>query len=440
MNEQMRDLAASALEHAKTAGADECRVSVYVDRCVEISYRERKPENIKEAARRYLSVDVFANRRYSNQSTSDLRPETLKTFITNAVAMTRMLAEDPRRNLPSPKHYEGRSDIDLEICDDAHQKLGPETRHEIVKAIESSCIEKGGVKVVSVTASMRDTAGESVMLASNGFEGYRRSTFYAVGAAMTAQDDGDRRPNGNNFMASVSRRGLPAAREVGEGAAERTLDLLGAVKIKTETLPVIVENRNVPRLLGGFLAGMYGSNVQQKRSFLAGKKGRKVGGRLFTIIDDPLIVGGLGSEHFDDDGITARKRTMVDAGTLAEYWVDWYYSRKLECEPTSGRPGNLIIPPGARSVGEIMKDLGRGVLVTDFIGGNSNSTTGDFSIGVIGQLFDGGRPAQAIAEMNIADNHLKLWAKLAEVGNDPWLYSSYRTPSLVFTDIVISGL
>jgi PmbA protein len=131
---------------------------------------------------------------------------------------------------------------------------------------------------------------------------------------------------------------------------------------------------------------------------------------------------------------------MIDSGVLGEFYVDWYYSRKLGWEPTTGGPSNLIIPPGKRSVEEIMKDLGRGILVTGFIGGNSNSTTGDTSVGIIGRLFDSGEPRQAVAEMNLAGNHLELWHKLAEVANDPWIYSSLRTPSLVFTDVVVSGV
>ncbi len=120
--------------------------------------------------------------------------------------------------------------------------------------------------------------------------------------------------------------------------------------------------------------------------------------------------------------------------------MDWYYGRKLGWEPTSGDPSNLIIPPGKRSVAEIMKDLGRGIFITGFIGGNSNSTTGDASIGIIGQLFEKGKPVQAVAEMNIADNHLKFWQRLTEVGNDPWLFSPIRTPSVVFSDVVVSGV
>ncbi len=87
-----------------------------------------------------------------------------------------------------------------------------------------------------------------------------------------------------------------------------------------------------------------------------------------------------------------------------------------------------------------MKDLGRGIFITGFIGGNSNSTTGDASVGIFGKLFENGKPTQAVAEMNIAGNHLKFWNNLIEVANDPWVYSSYRTPSLVFKDVVVSGL
>jgi PmbA protein len=439
MNKDKHDLAAWSLKHAKSAGADGCRVSIYTDRRVEVSYRERKPENIKEAKRNYLTIDVFVDGRFSNQSTSDLRPAAVKDFISNAVVTTKMLAEDPFRSLPDSKYYKGRATTDLGIFDASHKAFSPEDRHEIVKAMEAACLGKGGDKVISVTASCRDTAIEALMLSSNGFEGYQTQTYYTAGASMTAQGEGDRRPNGYNYMTSAQKSGLPSPSAIGVGAAERTLKLIGATKIKTETLPIIIENRNASRLLNGLLAGMYGSNIQQKRSFLADMKGKKIGSDHFTVIDDPLIKGGLGSQVFDNDGITAKKRTMIDKGVLKEFWVDWYYSRKLGWEPTSGRPANVVIPPGKRSIEEIMKDLGRGILITGFIGGNSNSTTGDVSVGILGQLFEEGKTVQPVSEMNIADNHLKFWQKLAEVGNDPWLYSSFRTPSLVFTDVVVSG-
>jgi len=439
MNKQMHDLAVWSIEKAKAAGADDCRVSINSRRFVEISYRERKPETIKEASTRNLYIEIYADNRYSGQSTSDLRQDELKDFISNAVTTTKLLAEDPFRTLPEPKYYQGRADIELGIRDADYEKLTPESRHALVKAIEDTSLAKGGEKVISVTASQYDTCGESITITSNGFEGYREYTQYSAGAGITLQDEGDRRPNGYHYVTCVKKDNIPSAEQIGTIAAQRTLDLLGGKKIPTETLPVIIENRVVPRLLGGLLSPMNGGNIQQKRSFLADKKGQKIASDELTLIDDPFIVGGLGSRLYDGDGFATKKRVMIESGVLKEFFIDWYYSRKLECEPTTGGSSNIIIPPGERTVKDIMKDLGRGIFVTGFIGGNSNSTTGDASVGIIGHLFENGQPTQAIAEMNIADNHLKFWHKLVEVANDPWIYSSQRTPSLVFTDVVVSG-
>ncbi len=440
MKQELYDLAEKAIKIAKSSGADDCRVSIGGERFVEISYRDRKPENIKEASTKGLRVELFVNNRYSSQSTSDLRPESLKTFIGNAIASTKLLAEDPFRTLPDPKYYQGRVALDLKQYDSDYGKVTPESRHSFVKAIEESCLAKGGDKVISATARCYDSHVEQLLMASNGFDGYQEASVFFGGVQMTAKDEGDRRPAESAVAVALSRKTMPKAEEIGAEAAERTLSLLGAKKIKTETLPIIIENRVVARFGGGFLQAMFGRSIQQKQSFLADKKGQKVASQVLTVVDDPFIPGAMGSGTFDNEGMTTKKRTMIDAGVLKEFYVDWYYSRKLGWEPTTGSPTNLIIPPGKRSVKEIMKDLGRGIFITGFIGGNSNSTTGDTSIGITGQLFDKGEPVHAVSEMNIADNHLKIWQRLAEAANDPYLYSPQRFSSLVFTDVVVAGI
>jgi PmbA protein len=440
MKQELYDLANWAISAAKSAGADASRASINAERLVEISYRDRKPENIKEASTKSLGIEIFVNGRYSQQSTSDLRKDSLKTFITNAVATTKLLAEDPFRTLPDPKYYQGRATADLGIKDPAYSALTQEARHAFARSIEDACLAKGGDKVISVTAGWNDGYSEAASVSSNGFDGYSESTYFVGSAEMTARDEGDRRPQEYAYAVTTRRGALPKPESIGAEAAERTLGLLGQKKLKTETLPIIIENRVVGRFGGGFLQAMFGRGIQQKQSFLADKKGQKIASPVFTLIDDPFIPGALGSRLFDGDGFAARKRTMIDAGVLKEFYIDWYYSRKLGWEPTTGSPSNLIVPPGKRSVLEIMKDLGRGILITGFIGGNSNSTTGDTSIGIVGKLFENGELTQAVSEMNIADNHLKIWQRLAEAANDPYPYSQERVPSLVFTDVVVSGI
>jgi PmbA protein len=440
MSKEMINLCEFVLQTAKDAGADDCRVTFSKRRFVDVQYREGKPENVKEATTQSIDVDIFVNGRYSAQNSADLRRESLKSFVVNVIETAKLLEEDPYRSLPDPTYYEGRKDIDLQILDPGYQKITPELRHNMARELEGSCLEAGGDKAISVTSEVYDDFREETILTSNGFLGETKSTVCYAFAEMTSQDEADRRPHSYDFAVARALTKLPSCKEIGKKAAARTLELMGAKKLATETLPIIIENRNVGRVLYGFISAMNGWALQQKRSFLLDKKGEKLGSDVFTIVDDPHIVGALGSCLYDGDGFATKKRLMIENGILNEYYIDWYRSRKLGVEPTTGDTSNLILPPGKRSVAEIMKDLGWGILINGFIGGNSNSNTGDFSVGITGTLFENGELSQAVAEMNIADNNLEFWKKLAEAANDPWKYSSWQLPSLVFTDVVVSGV
>lgn len=434
------ELADWVISRALKAGAGDCRVSLSRRRAVEINYRDRKPEVIKEATTQGLYLEVFANKRYAAQSTPDFRRSTLEPFITDLVASAGIMEEDPFRTLPDPKYYEGRTGADLQLTDPDYAKMTPEERHAMTKAVEAACLTRGGDKVISVEAGESDESYEEFIKTSNGFEGSSNGTYYNVGASMTAQDEGDRKPAGYNYVGCRYRSDLPPMDEVGAGAAGRTLDLMGGKKIATTKIPIILENRGAGRVLNGLVSPMSAGNIQQKRSFLADKKGTTVGSSLLTVIDDPFIPRGLGSRYYDGDGFPARKRNLITNGMLNEFLVDWYYSRKLGWEPTSGSLSNVIIPPGTRSLEEIIRDLKRCIVITDYIGGNSNSTTGDFSVGIIGKLYENGNFVQNVAEMNIADNHMNFWNRLIEVANDPWIYSQGRFPSLVIDDVVVAGI
>jgi PmbA protein len=433
------DLADWVIKRTKKAGAD-CRVSLTRQRLIEINYRERKPDVLREASTRNLRLDLYMNKKYAAQSTPDFRQDSLESFIDGLIESASIMEEDPYRTLPDPEFYSGKTNEDLQLEDPDYQKLTPEERHEMAKHIEAVCLEKGGDKIISVEAGEYDSKIEEYIRTSNGFEGSTTGTGFQVSASLTAQDEGDRRPQGYDYGVAIYRTDLPDLDKVANEAVRRTFDLFGAKKMPSAAIPVIIENRVAPTLLSFLIEPLSGRSIQQKRSFLADKKGQKIFSNLFTVIDDPFILRGLGSRYYDNDCFPTRKREIFKEGTLNDFMVDWYYSRKLEREPTSGSLSNIIIPPGKRTVEEIIKDLPECLLITNFIGGNSNSTTGDFSIGLFGKLYKKGKFVQNVAEMNIADNHLAFWNKLIEVGNDPYLYSQVRVPSLVFDSIVVSGI
>ena len=77
--------------------------------------------------------------------------------------------------------------------------------------------------------------------------------------------------------------------------------------------------------------------------------------------------------------------------------------------------------------------------MTSWLGGNADSTTGDFSLGLRGHMIENGVIGRPVGEMNVTGNLKDLFARLEAVGNDPYPYSATLAPSLVFTDVDFSG-
>ncbi len=113
---------------------------------------------------------------------------------------------------------------------------------------------------------------------------------------------------------------------------------------------------------------------------------------------------------------------------------------KLGMEPTVGSTSNLVLPPGDKDLDGLLKQMDKGILITGFSGGNSNSATGDFSVGIRGWCIENGKPLRPVSEMNLAGNHLTAWKNLAELGSDVNLYSSTRSPSLRLDPVQFSGV
>jgi PmbA protein len=88
----------------------------------------------------------------------------------------------------------------------------------------------------------------------------------------------------------------------------------------------------------------------------------------------------------------------------------------------------------------MVRDVQDGILIRGFLGGNFNSTTGDFSFGIVGSKIEKGETVKPVNEMNISGNATDFWHRLVEVGNDPFPYSSWRVPTMCFSGIHFSGL
>jgi PmbA protein len=252
-------------------------------------------------------------------------------------------------------------------------------------------------------------------------------------------EEGEKRPEGYAGYGTRHLGDLPSEADLAAECVSNTRERLGSGPIPSGSYPMLLENKMAGRILGILGGPISGGALHEGRSCLIGKKGTAIGSSLLTILDDPTIPRGLGSRPWDGDGLVAKPMPVLEGGVLANYYISQYYARKLGVEPTTGSKSNWVVPPGSRSFAQIAADLPRAIQVTGFLGGNSNATTGDFSFGIRGLLLEHGRVVQSLSEMNVSGNLLRILHQLAEIGDDPWVYGSVRSPCLLFTDVRFSG-
>jgi PmbA protein len=295
-------------------------------------------------------------------------------------------------------------------------------------------------RVVSATSRVSWRRGSFARASTNGFRGQSESASVSFGSGVTLDEGNGKRPEAYRFVGGRWLADLPPPAEVAAGALERALARLGSAKAPSARATLVVDPEAGPGILRFLFGALSASAVQQRRSFLADRRGVAVASERLTLIDDPLVPRGLGSRLWDGEGIAARRLPIVESGVLRSLYVDTYYGRKLGWEPTTGSPSNLVFAPGERDLAALMADAHDGFYVTSWLGGNADATSGDFSIGIRGHRIERGRAGAPISEMNVTGNYLDLLANLVAIGSDPWAFSSVRTPTLVFENVEFSGL
>lgn len=440
MSKELIEQGQQVVAEAIKLGASDVRAALSHSRERSVEWRDGKLDRLRESTGLSMRVELYVDGRYSSNSTSDLRPQAVTAFLSDAIGSTRLMEPDPHRKLPDPARYGGRFEGDLALYDDATAEVAVDEQRRLARQLEEAArAAPGADRIISVTSGCSSDIGESALVTSNGLEVSRRGTSCSLVVESAVRGEGERKPDGWWYAVRRRRDQLPDLAELGARATQRAVRDIGAKPEPSGRYACVIENLSVRRLLGQLLSPLNGRAIQQQRSFLADKLGQKVASDLFTLRDEPHLLGGLGSRTYDSEGMTMSPRLLFEKGVLRGFLIDTYYGSKLGREPTSGDTSNLVFTPGTRDLDGLLKKMGQGILITGFSGGNSNEATGDFSIGVSGLWVEKGEVARPISGMNLAGNHLTFWKQLAELGNDPFLSASAQTPSMRFKPVQFSG-
>jgi PmbA protein len=239
---------------------------------------------------------------------------------------------------------------------------------------------------------------------------------------------------------------------VGSGAARRAVSLLGARRARSGKVPVVLD-----RVVSGDFVELASSaanaeHVLKGKSFLAGKLGQPVASEKVTLIDDALFPRGVHRAPVDDEGTACRKATVIEAGVLRSYLHNAYTASRMAADNTGNavreafssvpRVGasNFYLAPGDYSLQDLFKLCERGLYVTEVIGMHTaDPISGDFSVGVEGMWIEGGKTTHPVRGVTIAGNMMDFLQAIAAVGDDLKFYSRCGAPSVLVSELVISG-
>jgi PmbA protein len=438
LTQEHKNLAQWALKYALDNGCSDARISVYSNSNNSFEYRDTQLDRLEQSSEGGMGIQLYVDGRFASFSTNRLDKKELEKFISNGIETTRYLEKDEFRKLADPARLYKGDGKGLNIYDPAIEGISVDDKLALIKN-NTNEVYQTDERLISVSSYYSDGANNNYIVASNGFEGETATTYFDLASAISMRGEGDTRPQGYWQDSAVFWANLQKE-NIGKTAYERTLRKLGQEKIKTGVYKMLVDNLTVPRLFTPILSALSGSAIQQKSSFLIDKLGQQIVSNRLTVIDDPHIVNARGARWFDNEGAATKKYTVIENGVLNMYYIDTYNGGKLNMTPTIQSPSIINFQLGNRNFDQMLASIDRGIWITGFNGGNSNSTTGDFSFGIEGFLIERGEIVKPLNEMNITGNLLTLWNNILEIGNDPRMNTHLRIPTILFNSVNFSGI
>ena len=214
--------------------------------------------------------------------------------------------------------------------------------------------------------------------------------------------------------------------------AENAVKLLSAETIKGGEMPVIMDGK----VSGTFAHEVFGhaseaDNVLNAKSFLRNLVGKKIGSEKISIVDDATIPGAYGSYFYDDEGVPAQRKILLENGVLKGYLHNRVTAYKMNTKSTGNgraqdygsriyvRMSNTFIPPGEWSLEGMIENIDYGVLVEGSSGGMEDPVGGGFQVSAVkARLIEHGRITRLLRNISISGKALDILKNVEAVGKE----------------------
>ena len=337
-----QDRACALIERARKAGADAADAVYHADSSESIQVRLGKLEDVERSESEHIGLRVFVGRRSASIGTSDLSEGALDELAGRAVDMARAAPEDRYAGL-APDDMLSRGPFpDFDLVDP--DEPSPQALRAMAEEAEDAARAVSGVTNSEGAAA---GAGEGIfaLATSHGFSGAYARTSHSISATVVA-GEGSGMQRDYAWRQAHHAADLPAPREIGQLAGERTVAKLTPGRLKSGPTPVVFDPRVGGTLIGHLINAMSGSAIARRASFLLDRLGEQLFDPAIVIAEDPHRKRGLRSRPFDGEGLATAARNLVEGGAVTGWLMESASARQLDMQPTghasragAGAPG-----------------------------------------------------------------------------------------------------
>jgi PmbA protein len=395
-----------------------------------------------------IGVRVVRDKRVGFASAGSLDEQVVAEVVDDARDNARYAEVDEWAGVASPDGIEATP---VDLWRPALAALPMAAKVDLAIELERAVLA-GDPRITGVrTATYGDSMAEAAVATSTGIAVWNRATGCHL-AALALAADGDEVQTGSGSSVGRDQDDLDVAQAAAD-AVERATRLLGARKITSGRLPLVLEPRMAATVLGIVAGTLTGGPVVRGRSPFAERVGEQIASPLLTLVDDPTDQRSLAADAHDGEGLATRRNVLVADGVLRGFLLDSYTGRRLGSASTGSAvrsarstptPGvqALAVLPGESSVDDLLHAHDGALLVQSMTGLHSgvNAVSGDFSVGVEGMLVRGGEATDPVREVTVASTLQRLLLDITAVGGDlEWLPSGSGSPTIVIGDVALSG-
>lgn len=447
MTDRLALLSEQMLAAAQAAGADGADALALTGASVSIRIRNGGLEQAERAEATDIGLRVFLGQRSAIVSASDTSPDTITQMAERAVAMAREAIADPHAGLAAPEQLARDWDLAALEIDDPAAEPEPDHLADMARRAEAAALAIPGISQ-SLGASAGHSRNRLFLATSAGFAGgYGRSSTGIGCSAVSGEGTGMERDHDSDSRAFAADLRAPEA--IGRRAGERAAARHGARQAATGRYPVLFDARISGSLIGHLMAAANGAAVARGASWLREARGEAVLPTGIDLIAEPHRPRAAATRPFDGEGLPTATRHIVTDGVLQEFSLDLASARKLGLAPTASArrgvsappspgAGNLRLTEGAQSRADLLREMGRGLLVTSLIGSTINPNTGDYSRGASGFWVEGGEIAYPVNQITIAGNLRDMLGRIRPA-NDAEVHLSRLVPSLLIEGMTLAG-